>query len=180
MIPLYLEGLLHIQCKFFSHSVLLTSVLFRNAQFSDPVRLNLSTIKKPELFSVYHFRSVTWESTLRWWRWWFLLFFFLVGMHEASAPIKWSQSNLQRQLTKTQKNSMWWEDTKLRVDASIFLVGVSPQKWLVHFWAHKPFPESINIQQSCILAHRVLEGNSHWCPFVGVIHTKDSFSRDLN
>ena len=46
MIPLYSEGLLHIQCKFLSHSVLLISALFRTAQFSDPVRLNLSNNKE--------------------------------------------------------------------------------------------------------------------------------------
>lgn len=40
--PHYLEGLLQIQGKFFSHAALPTSMLFRNAHFSDPVRLNLS------------------------------------------------------------------------------------------------------------------------------------------
>lgn len=35
-----MEDLLHIQCKFFSHSMLPTSVLFRNGQFLDPVSLN--------------------------------------------------------------------------------------------------------------------------------------------
>jgi len=28
--------------------------------------------------------------------------------------------------------------------------------------------------------HTVMGGNSPWCPFVDVGHTKDSFSRDLN
>lgn len=38
--PHHLEGLLQIQCKLCSHSVLLSSVLSRNAQLSDLVRLN--------------------------------------------------------------------------------------------------------------------------------------------
>lgn len=48
MFPHYLKGLLHIQYKFFSHSVLMTPVLFRNAQFSDPVRLNLANNKESQ------------------------------------------------------------------------------------------------------------------------------------
>lgn len=40
MLAHYLKGLLQTQGKFLSHSALLISVLFRNAHFSDPVRLN--------------------------------------------------------------------------------------------------------------------------------------------
>lgn len=44
-----MEDLLHIQCKFFSHSMLPTSVLFRNGQFLDPVSLNLSNNKETRI-----------------------------------------------------------------------------------------------------------------------------------
>lgn len=48
--PCHLEGLLQTQCKLASQSSVVMSVLFRDAQLSDPVMLNLSNHKDTQIY----------------------------------------------------------------------------------------------------------------------------------